>query len=313
MQEQSQAQSNSQSEEISPLVQAAIDLVSETGPTEDLSAAEQLAAADLPERVEEKAAELDASKETAEEQPQQEAVEEQVKGEDKWSLLAKSERKARELASKTKEYEKQIEELRRKAELAEIMSKDPVAFARNNLTAEDFEKIADDIISGKPLNPKPSKEQSELEQLKAQLDELKQEKLTESQQKVIENYKHGISKSIQDTGGLVAHWPGIEDEVLQFADAYATRFGEVLTPEEATSRIADALTESLRSVHEANPQLLPELLGIRSEQPRQQPRAESKTLTNKLSASVAPDSSEEMSEAERIKLATLAFQGKLDG
>lgn len=296
-------------EEMGPLAKAAMDMFQETGPSSDEAVSAE--PAPVPESAEKTAVEVAAEQQAVEEPAPQEQQQE-----DKWSLLAKAEERSRSLASRVKEYERQMRELQEKAQLAELAQKDPVAFAQRTLTEKDFEKIADKLIAGEKLGGVP-KEQSEIEALKQKLERLEQERAFETQQKLISDYRSQIKSVVEQSDGVAKYWPGVEDEILSYADSHYATHQEVLTPEEAASRISQALTESIRKVHAANPDLLPGLLGFKKQETLSKPiqqRAEPNTLTNKMSTSVDPDASDgELTEEQRIDLAIKAFEAARRG
>jgi len=240
-----------------------------------------------------------------------------------WAAIAKAEKKNRETAQQLKQQQEQynsnieqIKNLVAKAQQIEASTKDPVAWAAQNLTPQQFESLAQRVIDGEKLGqktqPAAPQENPEITQMRQRMEALEQARNQDATTRAVQDYRSQINNVLEEEdNAILKHWPNVSDEIITLASNYAAQNGEVLTAKDAAGSIRETLVESIRAVHEQAPGVIPAILGLEvSASPKQTDGsakatpAQSKTLTNELSSQTAPDLSEsEISEEDAIRAA----------
>lgn len=227
-----------------------------------------------------------------------------------WEAIAKAEKKNREAASQLKEQREQFEQ--QQARLEELQSKfqnldqDPVQFALQNLTTQQYEQLARKVIdtNGEALGRagEPKQENPEIAELRQQIQQMQQSTQSAAVQKAVTDYKGQINQAIEgsDDLAILKTWPNAVDEVYAFAESYYSQTEEALTPADAAASIKETLVEAIKAVHQSKPDLIPGILGMQSptEETKTPAPTATKTLGNDLTSQTASGGEENESEAE---------------
>lgn len=242
-----------------------------------------------------------------------------------WKAIARREEAVRKQAQEAKEALEQSSKLQEQYETlqSEVSSlgvsirEDPIGFIQK-YAGVTFDDLARQVVSGgqkAPVQQKPGEEQKagpskELEELRATIQQMQNQKL-------IDDYRGEIRQIGHEEYPLLAKTGRSEQLILARAQQYA-RDGEYMTPAEIAQRIEGEMAEELKGylTHEAvlkklglSPSAEAGRISGASESP--QGRATSpKTLSNSHSAAPSTSSQrrpEEMSEDELIAEALRAM------
>lgn len=249
-----------------------------------------------------------------------------------WAAVRRIEQK---LTKRQKEFEQreqqtaaraqQLEETLKRVQQREAeLDGDPVAFfAKKGLSFDDLAKryLNDGKASPEEAGKRAAAQQSET--LKAQEERLARIEQSIKQREIeshLSDYRSKIKTTLADAEfELLQAMPDAEAEVYEFADKWARKTNEVLTPRDAALKLQDEARKYLTSLssHQAVRSLLTGANGAQSKQvvsgqsqvPRG-PGASSKTLTNNLAATPAvsePDF-DSLSEDDQIQAALRLVQ-----
>lgn len=243
----------------------------------------------------------------------------------KFAALSRREKEARALMTQAKETQKEVEAWRKELEEGK---KDPLSFLESK-----FGVTFDDLTAKRLERGPVNKESEEVKTLREELDALKNERLTEKEQRqlaardeAVNRFKSGIAGeieankdkypilSVQNGEAPLAGIVGT-DLVYDVIDIRYQNTGEVLKTGEAMEIIEKHLEKALEGIL-----VLPKVKELyeKLSKPKEEPKAppsksktESKTLTNAQAAPATPRSTGRMNDAQDLKRATEILQSRL--
>jgi hypothetical protein len=193
--------------------------------------------------------------------------------------------------SRLKEMDAKLAQLK---EREDALVADPLAYLSKQGTT--FDDLARRVLGdGKPAPEEQARRQAltmeqkfkEQEERQARLEAYIHKQETSS---LINNYRADISKTLASSEfELLAAWPDAEEEVLQFADKWASQRREVLTPSQAAAKLQGELQKQLERLgsHQAVRKFFTDskqAVSGQSQAPRGNGASSPKTLTNNLAA-----------------------------
>jgi hypothetical protein len=251
-----------------------------------------------------------------------------------WAAVRRVEQK---LIKKQKEFDARAQEITAKAQqldakLKEIQERealldsDPIAYL--NKRGLSFDDVAKRYLNNGAPSPEEAAKRAAAQgndALKAQEERLARiESLIQQReaQAAVNQYRADVKETIAaDEFELLRAWPDAEAEVLDFADKWAARHKQVLTPRDAAAKLQGELQKQLKhlSSHQAVRSLLTsagngalkQAVSGQSQAPRGNPGASPKTLTNNLAATPPAEEPDfdSLSEEDQIQAALRLVQG----